>query len=301
MNISPALKSNRLCAALTGLTIAEFANLVPVFALVLDVLKRERTLNRVRKFGGGRKGVLKTPEEQLFFALFYLKSYPTVDVLSFLAGFDRSNACRNAQFLFSVLTKALGRKLVLPKRQITSVEQFLREFPEAKDIFIDGTERRVQKPVSQKRRKKLYSGKKKATTRKNIVVSDIQKRVLILTPTKSGRRHDKRLFDKAIGGRNIPPDVAAWTDTGFIGLQKDHYKTIMPKKATKYHKLSEEEKANNRIISSIRVISEHTIAGIKRFRSTTDVYRNRIANLDDTFMVLSTGLWNYHLAMIPKR
>ena len=286
---------------MTGVTIHEFTNLAPVFASVADAMRRERNAKRRRKFGGGRKSALPTPEEQLFFALFYLKSYPTVDVLSFLVGFDRSNACRNAQFLFSVLAKTLGRKLVLPKRQITSVEEFFREFPEAKDIFIDGTERRIQKPVSQKRRKKLYSGKKKATTRKTVVVSDEKKRILVLTPTKSGRRHDKRLFDKAMGGATIPPSVTAWTDTGFQGLTKDHTNTMMPTKATKYHRLTEEEKENNRLISGIRVLSEHAIAGIKRFRSTTDVYRNRIPNLDDTFMLLSAGLWNYHLAMTPTR
>jgi hypothetical protein len=301
MNISSALKSNRLCAAMTGLTIREFTNLVPVFASVTDVMRRERNPKRKRKFGAGHPSALRTPEEQLFFALFYLKSYPTVDVLSFLVGFDRSNACRNAQFLLSSLTKALGRKLVLPKRQITSVEEFFREFPQAKDIFIDGTERRVQKPVSQKRRKKLYSGKRKATTRKTVVVSDDKKRILVLTPTKSGRRHDKRLFDKAMGGRTIPSEVTAWTDTGFQGLAKDHANTVMPMKATKYHQLTEEERANNRLISGIRVLSEHAIGGIKRFRSTTDVYRNRITNLDDTFMVLSAGLWNYHLSMTPTR
>lgn len=301
MNISSALKSNRLCAAMTGCTIGEFTNLVPVFSSVFDAMKRERNPKRTRKFGGGRKSALRTSEEQLFFSLFYLKAYPTVDVLSFLVGFDRSNACRNAQFLFSVLTRALGRKLVLPKRQIRSVEEFFREFPEAKDIFIDGTERRVQKPVSQKRRKKLYSGKKKATTRKTVVISDETKRILVLTPTKSGRRHDKRLFDKAMGGTTIPPSVTAWTDTGFQGLQKDHVNTMMPTKATKYHRLTEEEKTENRLISGIRVLSEHAIAGIKRFRATSDVYRNRIANLDDTFMLLSAGLWNYHLAMTPTR
>ena len=87
---------------------------------------------------------------------------------------------------------------------------------------------------------------------------------------------------------------------GFIGLLRDHAKTMIPKKATKYHRLTEEEKADNRLISGIRVISEHAIAGIKRFRSTTDVYRNRIPNLDDTFMLLSSGLWNYHHQFAKK-
>jgi len=300
MKITFALKSNRLCAAMTGLTINEFMDLVPMFGAVVDEMRRARHTDRKRKFGAGHPSALSNAQEQLFFILFYLKSYPTVDVLSFLVGFDRSNACRNAQFLMSALTRALGRKLVLPKRQIRSVEEFYKEFPEAKDIFIDGTERRVQKPANQKKRKKLYSGKKKTTTRKTIVVSDEKKRILVLTPTKSGRRHDKRLFDKSMGGRTIPLSVTAWTDTGFQGLKKDHLKPMMPMKASKHHRLTEQEKADNHLISGIRVLSEHAIAGIKRFGSTTNVYRNRIANLDDTFMLLSAGLWNYHLSMTHR-
>lgn len=179
---------------------------------------RVRNQNRIRAFGGGRKGLLPTPAHRLFAVLVYLKAYPTYDVLSFLLRLDRTRCCRWIQFLLPVLAKTLGRKLVLPKRHIHSVEEFFREFPEAKDIFINGTERRVQKSVSQKRRKRLYSGKKKATTRKNMVISDDKKRILILTPTTSGRRHDKRLFDKVMGGTTIPPSVMAWTDTGFQGL-----------------------------------------------------------------------------------
>src|SRR3954464_8207965 len=90
----------------------------------------------------------------------------------------------------------LRRKLALPTRKIRSVEEFLAKFPEVKDVFLDGTERKVQRPKSKKRQNKLYSGKKKGTMRKNIVVSDERKRILVLTPTKSGRRHDKRLADK---------------------------------------------------------------------------------------------------------
>lgn len=295
MTIQSAFSSDRSCLALTGISVAEFQNLLPTFSTTLGEALITRNQKRIRAFGGGRKGLLPTPAHRLFAVLVYLKAYPTYDVLSFLLRLDRTRCCRWIQFLLPVLAKTLGRNLVLPKRQIHSVDEFFREFPEAKDIFLDGTERRVQRPVSQKRRKRLYSGKKKATTRKNVVISDDQKRILILTPTKSGRRHDKRLFDKAVGGRNIPPDVAAWTDTGFIGLGRDHPKTVMPKKATRGHPLTAEEKAENRLISGIRVLSEHTIAGIKRLRSTTDVYRNRIPNFDDTFMLLSAGLWNYHL------
>lgn len=301
MNIKPVLKSNRSCLALTGVNVAEFADLVPVFTQCLMEMRINRNPKRKRKYGGGRIGGLKTIEEKLFYSLMYLKTYPTFDVASFWVGVDRSNCCRLIHNLLPVLEKTLGRKLVLPKRQIRSVEEFIKLFPEVKDIFPDGTDRRVQKPVSRKRRKKLYSGKRKGTTRKNIVISDENRRVLILTPTKSGRRHDKRLFDKAVGGNNIPPDVTAWVDTGFIGLDKNHSNIQIPRKKTKKHPLSEEERKNNRLISGIRVIGEHAIAGIKRLRVTTDVYRNKIPNLDDVFILLSAGLWNYHLTMTPHR
>ncbi|WP_440864905.1 hypothetical protein [Symbiopectobacterium purcellii] len=58
-----------------------------------------------------------------------------------------------------VLEMTLGRECVLPARQIRSAEEFFRAFPGVKDVFIDGTERPVQKPKNLRRRKKMYSGK----------------------------------------------------------------------------------------------------------------------------------------------
>ena len=295
MNIKPALRSNRSCLALTGVNVAEFQSLVSLFTSVYKEEKIKANPKRIRKFGGGRIGGLKTIDEKLFFALMYLKTYPTFDVASFFTGINRSNCYRAIKFLLPVLEITLGRQLVLPRRQIHSVEEFLLLFPEVKDVFLDGTDRRVQRPKNKKKQNKLYSGKRKATTRKNIVVSDEKRRILYLSPTKSGRRHDKKLGDK-MGLSNLPFEVSAWVDTGFQGLQKNHPNTQIPKKKRRDKPLSEKDKENNRLISSFRVTVEHAIAGMKRLRSTTDVYRNKRANFDDTLNLLSAGIWNYHLA-----
>jgi len=295
MNIKPALRSNRSCLALTGVNVAEFQSLVSLFTSVYKEEKIKANPKRVRKYGGGRIGGLKTVDEKLFFTLMYLKTYPTFNVASFFTGINRSNSYRAIKFLLPALEITLGRQLVLPRRQIHSVEEFLLLFPEVKDVFLDGTDRRVQRPKNKKKQNKLYSGKRKATTRKNIVVSDEKRRILYLSPTKSGRRHDKKLGDK-MGLSNLPFEVSAWVDTGFQGLQKNHPNTQIPKKKRRDKPLSEKDKENNRLISSFRVTVEHAIAGMKRLRSTTDVYRNKRANFDDTLNLLSAGIWNYHLA-----
>lgn len=296
MNINTALRNDRLCAALTGLRVKEFNQLLSLFSPVLTQELKDRNPERVRGFGGGRKGHLRTESERLFAVLFFLKVYPTYDVGGWLLdGMEKSNLCRWIQFLLPVLQKTLGRNLSLPKRQIRSVEEFFELYPEAKDVFIDGTERRTQRPKNQKKQQKLYSGKKKAHTKKTLVVSDEKNSILILTPTRAGRRHDKRLFDKDIGN-TIPPEVTIWTDTGFLGIGKHHPKTIQPKKNTKLHKLTREERTDNKIISGIRILSEHAIAGMKRYGAASQVYRHKLPNLDDTFSLLSAGLWNFHLA-----
>jgi len=295
MNIKPALRSNRSCLALTGVNVAEFQSLVSLFTSVYKEEKIKANPKRVRKYGGGRIGGLKTVDEKLFFTLMYLKTYPTFNVASFFTGINRSNSYRAIKFLLPALEITLGRQLVLPRRQIHSVEEFLLLFPEVKDVFLDGTDRRVQRPKNKKKQNKLYSGKRKATTRKNIVVSDEKRRILYLSPTKSGRRHDKKLGDK-MGLSNLPFEVSAWVDTGFQGLQKNHPNTQIPKKKRRDKPLSEKDKENNRLISSFRVTVEHAIAGMKRLPSTTDVYRNKRANFDDTLNLLSAGIWNYHLA-----
>ena len=112
----------------------------------------------------------------------------------------------------------------------------------------------------------------------------------------SGRRHDKRLVDKAHLSRTIPDTVTIWTDTGFIGIQKDHHNTMMPRKKTKKHPLTEDEKQENKLISGIRILAEHAINGVKRYKAAADIYRNRKPFVDDTMTLVCAGLWNYHLS-----
>lgn len=187
MNVAAALRTDRMCKAITGLTVREFTELVTDFTWNYSEYVIKLKPNRIRKIGGGRGSYIESIEEKLLYILWYMKVYPTFDLASFMVGFARSKACKWMHALLPILEQTMKRKLVLPERQISSPEEYFKLFPEAKEVFLDGTERRRQRPVNPKKQRKTYSGKKKAHTMKNIVISDKNRKVLVLTKTKSGR------------------------------------------------------------------------------------------------------------------
>lgn len=299
INLQRILKDNRTCNALTGMTISEFNALAERFEKTWYIVRKNRP-NRKRSVGGGRQGKLPTAADKLAFILIYLKIYPTFDVIGVLTNRSRAKCYESVKKFLPVLEQTLGHACVLPKRKIRSVEEFFQAFPASKDIFIDGAERPIERPKNSSRRRKLYSGKKKRCTRKILVAVTESRRIAVMTPTKSGRRHDKRLGDKIGLFHDIPPDVTIWADTGFQGIAGVHPNTMIPYKSRKNSPLSVEEKAHNKLVSSFRSVVEHAIGGYKRFKSASDIYRNRRPNLDDQFHLLSAGLWNFHLQQLQN-
>ena len=302
VDIKRAMKSNRIMKSLTGVSRSKFKSLIPYFVVILKEEKGKRIKkdkSRKRESGAGAKHTLKESEDKLFFILFYLKAYPTFDLAGFIFNVNRSQTNRWMHQLLPIIEKALKRKMVLPKRKIESVEEFIRLFPNTKDIFIDGTERRVQRSSNSKKQKKNYSGKKKTHTVKNIVGNDENRRIVFVTPTKEGSMHDKKIYDKYNLDSVIPEDTTQWLDTGFQGAGKNSSANIqMPKKKPKGKDLTPKEKENNKIISGIRVINEHAIGGIKRMGSVNNVYRNKINNIEDKFIVICAGIWNHQIERV---
>ena len=300
LNVKRALASNRFMAALTGVTPQEFQNLIPAFsqAWLEEKRKQHRKNSKERKIGGGRKSFLKTMEEKLFYILFYHKCYPTYDLAGFIFDCNRSNACRRQFELSGVLEKTLGKKLALPVRKIQTPEEFFAAFPEAKEIFIDGTERPIQRSKDKSKQKENYSGKKKRHTKKNIVITTKQKRVGFLGKTVPGKENDFTVLKKQASPDRMPQKVKKHVDLGFKGIDKQFpgHRISMPKKKPRTRELTQFAKEQNTKKSSVRVLVENALAGVKRMRIVSDVFRNRKKNFDDQVMLISCGLWNYHLA-----
>jgi len=86
--------------------------------------------------------------------------------------------------------------------------------------------------------------------------------------------------------------IIAKTDTGFIGIHKFHKNSELPKKKSKKHPLTKEDKQNNREISSERASNEHAIGFVKRFKILSERYRNRRKRFGLRFHLIA-GLCNF--------
>jgi hypothetical protein len=173
LNVQRALKNNGVCKSLTGLSASEFLKLVPIFDKCFQEAIDSKKLKR--KAGAGPKHNLKTSADKLFFILFYLKTYPTFAVLGFLYDMHRSRPQRWVKQFLPILEKALGKKSCLPERKIHSAEDFIEKFGDLKEIFIDGSERPIQRPKDKEKHKQNYSGKKKRFTKNQLYIVDKKK------------------------------------------------------------------------------------------------------------------------------
>jgi hypothetical protein len=294
IKVKKAMKSNRLMKAITGLKIKQFNGLVDKFEKNLKT-----TFAKTRKVNLdlGRKFLLETSSEKLFYILFYMKCYPTFDLAGFIFNADRSSCCRWTHWFMEALQMTLDKELVLPKRQIKDLDELLSEMPEIKAIYIDGTERPVRRPKDPEKQKENYSGKKKKHTKKNLVITTEEKEILLLTETREGKVHDYGNFKDEKIGEHLPKNISVVLDNGFQGIQKDYpgLTVVMPKRKPKGKELTQEDKENNREISSTRVVNEHAIGGVKRLRIVSDVYRNIKQGFEDKVMLNACGIWNYYL------
>lgn len=215
--------------ALTGLARQELEELLPAFEQALTKPPRAQK-RRKRAPGGGRKASLPTVADQLLFILVYVKTYPLQVVQAELFGISQPSANRYIRQLLPVLAKALDALGVMPEREGPKTAAHERRHGEAKDLIVDGVERRRQRPKKAEKQVIHYSGKMHAHMDKNVVVVNTQtKRVSFLSQTLPGAAHDKAIADHV--QIRYPHDCTLRSDLGFYGYAPHVKEHLQPKKS----------------------------------------------------------------------
>jgi Helix-turn-helix of DDE superfamily endonuclease len=188
INIQPVLQNDRLLKIFTGLHRQAFAELCESFGFVYERTQSPTSKPRQRVKGGGRKARLRRNEDKLLFILFYVKHHPTFEVLSTLFGLDRGRAHRWVHRLQTSLEIASGHPIVLPERKLTSVEQFLKAFPEVKVLMMDGTDRTIQYQQEPQQPEQSWGGKQRLD-RKHTTGAERKKSILTLKAARTDEVH----------------------------------------------------------------------------------------------------------------
>lgn len=286
----------------TGLSVETFNQLLVDFERAyeaeLDRLDAQRATPRQRQRGAGQKGALPSLADKLLFILFYFRQYPTQRVQGYLFGIGQAQANQWIGRLTHVLNGALGYQKQLPARQPRELSAVLAACP-GLDFIIDGVERPIRRPKDPLQQKQKYSGKKKRHTVKNNVVVDKQSgKIKGLSATVEGKRHDKKLADEQ--AIDFPEGSRLGKDTGFQGYEPPGVNTYQPKKKPRGRDLTEEERAENRRLSSERIAVEHSIGGVKVFRITQNIFRHLKQGFDDLTMETACGLHNLRVDARPS-
>jgi Helix-turn-helix of DDE superfamily endonuclease/DDE superfamily endonuclease len=222
--------------AATGLTLAEFACLLPAFQHAYDTtyppdLTYEGK-TRQRRTGGGAKGTLASIPDKLVFLLVYQKTNPLQVMHGLQFELSQAQAHYWIHRLLPVLQHAWRDMGQAPERDAHRVETSALAVAGAPTLAGDGTERRRQRPRDATQQKAHYSGKKKTHTDKHILLVNEQTgKVVYLGPTLPGKPHDKKAADAAEIAYRV--NTTLDKDTGFQGYEPERVLTTQPQKSPK--------------------------------------------------------------------
>jgi hypothetical protein len=121
---------------------------------------------------------------------------------------------------------------------------------------------------------------------------DKKSRKIICTAFSVGKTHDFALFKKS--RLPLSRSIQLRVDSGYLGIQRFHVNSLLPKKKSKHHPLSPQDKQNNRELARQRILNEHVFSCLKRFRIIAERYRNRRKRFSLRFNLIA-GFYNFEL------
>jgi hypothetical protein len=262
---------------LTGLTVAVFDELAAGVVPAIEFAHRE-TLDRPdrrRAIGGGDHFDLPTAD-QLLLTVIWLRQYPTNETLGFLFGVSDSTASRARSRCLPVLERAGKDTMRMPDPGVgrrKRLPALLKDTP-GLAVVVDSFEQRTRRP--KRRQRAYYSGKKKAHTLKSQVTVDEESgRLVDVSDSVPGRWADIKLLKASRVLERLPPGVGALGDLGYVGIGELHPGGACPRRKPRGKPRPPEDVKYNRAFSRRRIVVEHAIGRLRRFRAVAEVNRHR--------------------------
>ena len=307
MTYSKLARMRSTFRSFTGLDVSEFDSLYEKVRVGYEASERQRLSrgDRKREVGGGGKFRLEL-RDRLLMLLVYYRLYVTFTLTGFLFDLDQSNVFRDIRYIEPLVRRSLPlpKKVHKMTRRLRTIEEVEQFFPGFK-AFIDSTEQEIPRPKKDaKKRKSHYSGKKKRHTVKTQLTVNKDGLIVHRANHARGRRHDLDLYREH--HPSLPKEVEQDFDRGGYDGVKNYFpdlKCAIPFKrraggkgrsGVKAEDLTPAQKKFNKELSKERVVVEHTISRMKKFRIMGEEFRNRLKRYDVMTDIVS-GLVNFRI------
>ena len=266
---------------LTGLTVAAFDELAAQVVPAVEAAHRKKLdrPDRQRAIGGGDDFDLSTAD-QVLLTVVWLRQYPTNEVLGFLFGVSDSTASRARSRCLPALERAGRDTMRMPDpgaARRKRLPALLADTP-GLAVVIDTFEQRTQRP--RRRQRAYYSGKKKAHTLKTQVgVDEETGRFVDVSDSVPGPWADIKLLRKSRLLRRLPEGVGGIGDLAYVGIAELHPGGLgaSPRRKPRGKERPPEDRRYNRALGRRRIVVEHAIGRLRRFRAVACVNRHRRA------------------------
>jgi hypothetical protein len=242
--------------------------------------KQESQKIRINAAGGGRPEKLST-EEQVCLCLFYLRQMPTFQVLGMLFGISKTEANDTFHYWISILRDILPASLLEQVSNNESDLLFVQEILTNFRLLVDSLEQPIYRHSDQQEQQKYFSGKKKQHTLKSLMIGIsegkdiVEVEVGVPEPTADINlfRGSQKKFDKS------QPFSG---DKAFQGGEN----ITTPHKKKPKRELSQQQKDENKVLSSNRIFIEHLIRLLKIFRVASQRFRLKLDTYEQIILTV---------------
>jgi hypothetical protein len=294
--------------AFAGVRVVQFRELIQAIKPVYAQNEQERLsrAKRNRKIGGGRNFNLSL-EDRLLVTLMYFRLYSSYALLGYLFNLDGTNIGREINqrmlpALLNVLPVPMQDELLSNRdeppqigggKRIKTLKKLMEAHPEIKEVWVDATEQPIQRPSEKLARKQYYSGKQSEHTIKSQLLTT-KKLILHVSGNVPGSVSDSTVLAGSGIMHSIPADVQVNLDRGYEGAEARYpnNKIYKAKRAQRNHPLTLFEKLYNYIINKTRILVEHVIGYLKKYRIVSELYRNR-RSAHGSVVLAVAGLINF--------
>lgn len=221
------------------------------------------------------------PQEQVCLCLFYLRQMPTFEVLGMLFRISKTEANDTFHYWLPILRDILPSSLLEQVSNHESDLLFVQEILTNFRLLVDSVEQPIYRHCDQKEQQKYFSGKKKQHTLKSQMVGLPEgKDIVEVEVGVPGPTADINLFRKS--QKKFDKSQPFSGDKAYQGGEN----ITTPHKRKPKQELSQQQKDENKALSSNRIFIEHLIRLLKIFRIASQKFRLKLDTYEQVILTV---------------